>query len=274
MDNLLKQINLFKSGENGYHTYRIPALTVTKAGTVLVFCEGRKSSRSDSGDIDILLKRSTDNGETWAETQVVAENGKDTAGNPAPVVDGKTGNIILLFTQNLADGGETEICKGNAPRTVWKTVSKDDGKTWSESEEITDQVKKSAWTWYATGPCHGIQLESGRLVIPCDHIVGKDFNRETDPYHSHIIYSDDGGRNWNIGGIVDKNTNESVVVETVDNNLYINCRQIIGNKRAYAWSRDQGESFSELQYSDTLIEPQCQASMIRYTTEADYQKNR
>lgn len=73
---------------------------------------------------------------------------------------------------------------------------------------------------------------------------------------------------------MDKNTNESVIVETVDNDLYINCRQIVGNKRAYAWSQDQGESFSELKYSDTLIEPQCQASMIRYTTKDDSDKSR
>src|SRR5690606_25351907 len=62
---------VFARGQGDYHTYRIPAIVVTTNGTVLAFCEGRKNSASDSGDIDLLLKRSIDGGKTWSEAQVL-----------------------------------------------------------------------------------------------------------------------------------------------------------------------------------------------------------
>src|SRR5688572_13256009 len=86
----------FTSGQNGYHTYRIPAIVRSTNGTLLAFCEGRKNSGSDSGDIDIVLRRSTNNGLTWLAMSLVQEEGGSasiTIGNPAPVVDETTGNI-------------------------------------------------------------------------------------------------------------------------------------------------------------------------------------
>lgn len=269
------QTDLFISGEDGYHTYRIPALIVSASGTVLAFCEGRKDGAGDAGDIDILLKRSRDGGRTWEPAQVVVDAGPHTAGNPAPVVDRNTGTIWLLYCQNLGDGGEGLITQGKAPRTVWVTHSADDGATWAVPREITRQVKDPAWTWYATGPCHGIQLASGRLLIPCDHMVGVHFDRKRDPYHSHVIYSDDQGATWRIGGIVPEGTNESVAVETADGSVYINCRNYRGKgRRAYAWSRDGGETFNQFGWDDALLEPVCQASMIRLTDERTHGRNR
>jgi sialidase-1 len=106
---MLKQTELFISGTNGYNTFRIPALAVSNSGTILAFCEGRRSSSSDSGDIDIVLKRSFNNGESWQPMQVAVRTGTD--GNPAPVVDESTGTIYLLFCKNLA---ESELCPTEA----------------------------------------------------------------------------------------------------------------------------------------------------------------
>jgi len=260
------QIDLFSSGQEGYHTYRIPALAVTSRGTILAMCEGRKHGGGDSGQIDLLLRRSTDNGRTWEETQLIASEEDMTCGNPCPVVDAGTGTIWLPFCKNRADGPETMICEGKAPRTVWLTRSDDDGATWAEPVEITADVKHPSWTWYATGPCHGIQLSSGRLVVPCDHIVGEHFDRERDPYHSHVIISDDAGETWRLGGTVPKGTNECAVVEVEGGDLYINCRNYRGAKRrAAAWSRDGGDSFSEHYWEEDLVEPICQASLTRLT---------
>jgi len=256
---------LFISGTDGYHTYRIPAIMASGNGTMLAFCEGRKNSSSDSGDIDIVLKRSFDNGNTWDAMQIIADNGIDTVGNPAPVLDKDTGTIWLLLTENLAAGPEPMIIAGKAPRTVWITHSNDDGLTWAEPEEITEHVKDPSWTWYATGPCHGIQLKNGRLVIPCDHVKGNSSNY-AESAHSHVIYSDDHGATWKIGGITHPGTNESAIVQTVDGALYINCRNYVGEKRrAYAWSYDNGETFTKYGWDNRLIEPICQASVIRYT---------
>ena len=161
---------LFRSaaGTDGYHTYRIPALEVTATGAVLAFCEGRRDGSGDSGQIDLLMRRSDDGGRTWGQSHVVVTEPGMTCGNPAPVLDRHTGTIWLPFCKNHADGDEALIRKGLAPRTVWVTRSDDDGASWADPVEITAVVKHPGWTWYATGPCHGIQLRSGRLVVPCD----------------------------------------------------------------------------------------------------------
>ena len=64
--------DLFVGGAGGYHTYRIPALVVTTKGTVLAFCEGRKTSAEDEGNIDLLLKRSQDSGRNWSACRTPA----------------------------------------------------------------------------------------------------------------------------------------------------------------------------------------------------------
>ena len=262
----LLQETLFTSGDGRYHTYRIPALAVSARGTVLAFAEGRKHGRGDAGDIDLILRRSFDNGRTWAQIQVVVTEAGMTCGNPCPVVERQTGTVWLLFCKNLADGGETLICEGKAPRTVWITHSVDDGQTWTEPREITESVKDPLWTWYATGPCHGIQLDTGRLVVPCDHIVGLHLDRSRDPYHSHVIYSDDRGATWQLGGNVEAGTNECAVAQLYDGSLYINCRNHVGGtRRAVARSHDQGQTFAQFEWDQTLIEPVCQGSLESLT---------
>src|SRR5215471_17068092 len=87
---------IFTSGTMGYHTYRIPSIIATLKGTLLAFCEGRKNSSSDTGDIDMLQKRSTDGGRTWSEQQVIWDDGPNTCGNTCPVVDRLNGTVWLL----------------------------------------------------------------------------------------------------------------------------------------------------------------------------------
>jgi sialidase-1 len=270
----VEQQDLFVGGEGGYVRYRIPALAVATSGAILAFCEARKYTGRDSDQIDLFLRRSLDGGRTFGAIQVVATQLDWVCGNPAPVVDRRSGTIWLLFCKNLKDGDETAICEGRAPRTVWVTHSDDDGASWAEPQEITAEVKPADWSWYATGPCHGIQLErgphAGRLVIPCDHIVMRHKSRADDPYYSHVLYSDDGGATWQIGGRADEGSNESTVVETADGWLYLNSRNKRhlpegGNYRAVAWSGDGGDSFSPSVRDAALPEPICQASVCRHS---------
>ena len=166
----------------------------------------------------MLLRRSFDNGKSWQPVQTVADMGEDTVGNPTPVVERTTGAILLLLTGN--PGRVTESQTGPGDRTVWITRSTDDGKSWSAPSQITAQVKLPDWTWYATGPGNGIQLRSGRLVIPCDH------NTADGRRFSHVIYSDDRGATWKIGGIAEEKTNESAIVELKIGELLFNMRSI------------------------------------------------
>lgn len=265
---------LFKSGEEGYSNYRIPALITTKDGSLLAFCEARKDHRGDSGNIDLIVKRSTDNGNTWSSPIVVWDAGDETAGNPCPVVDQRTGRIINIICWNLASDHGRDLHAGTSKdtRRVFQTHSDDDGLTWTEPKEITSDVKDTSWFWYATGPGIGIQLEKGphkgRLVIPANHTT-KDF------YGAHTLYSDDGGDTWSVSNIIKPTVNESQVVELSDGRLVMNMRSqgIAETKRprngyrSIAFSTNGGESWTKPRFDKHLGDPRVQASIIRFDDE-------
>jgi sialidase-1 len=259
--------HLYKSGEEGYACFRIPAIVTTKGGTLLAFAEGRKKGCSDTGDIDLVLKRSEDGGKTWSGLSVVWDDGDNVCGNPAPVVDLKTGKIMLLSTWNLGSDHESQIIEGTSKdtRRVFLLSSADDGRNWSAAKEITASVKQPGWTWYATGPCNGIQVRSGkysgRLIIPCDHIEAV-----SKKYYSQSIHSDDGGATWVLGGTTPSDqVNECTVAELPKGKLLLNMRNYTSVRiRQTATSNDGGESWSELRGDTALIEPVCQASMVWY----------
>ncbi|NOZ56338.1 MAG: exo-alpha-sialidase [Calditrichaeota bacterium] len=262
----LYQRDVFTAGEAGYHTFRIPALLVTKSGRLLAFAEGRKHGRGDSGDIDLVLKSSDDGGRTWSPLRVLWDNGANTVGNPALVLDETTGTVWLLLTTNSGDVKEPEIMRGKGARRVWVLGSFDDGETWSKPREITSSVKRTNWTWYATGPGAGIQLRSGRLLIPCDHaVLSPDGRIGPHLYHSHVVFSDDHGKTWHLGGSTDSLTNECTAAELSDGTIYLNMRSYAGlHRRAVAWSRNGGKSWSPVHHDNVLVEPVCQASVCRY----------
>ncbi|TWT84839.1 Sialidase precursor [Planctomycetes bacterium CA13] len=261
-------VALFASEQDGYATYRIPSLTVTPQGTVLAICEGRKNGRSDAGDIDLVIKRSTDNGQSWGAQQVIWDDAGNTCGNPCTVVDSDTGTVWLLCTWNLGDDTESEIIAGKSKdsRRVFVMSSSNDGATWSTPREITSDVKDPNWTWYATGPGSGIRIEQGkhrgRLVIPCDHIEA-----DTRGYYSHVIFSDDHGATWTLGGVTPKrNVNECEVVELQGGRLMLNMRNYDRSKttRQVAFSDDGGMTWADQKFAPALIEPICQAAIERY----------
>lgn len=259
--------NVFVAGQDGYHTYRIPALLVTARGTLLAFAEGRKRGSGDAGDIDLLLKRSTDQGQAWQPVQTVWDDGPNTCGNPCPVLDRDTGVIWLLLTWNRGDDPEPKIIaqQSKDTRRVFVTSSSDDGVSWSKPREITADVKLTNWTWYATGPGAGIQIEhgptKGRLVIPCDHIEAVTMH-----YYSHVIYSDNHGQTWKRGGSTPQHqVNECEVVEISGGRLLLNMRNYDRTQRTrqQAISADGGLTWIDQRHVPELLEPICQASIRR-----------
>lgn len=246
---------VFEPAGSGYHTFRIPSI-LARGELLLAFCEGRLHGSGDAGEIEVVLRRSLDGGRTWLPTQVVSAEPGKTCGNPAPVMDPASGDIVLVTVQNGADAVEMSLARGTDPvdgRRVFVQRSTDDGATWSATEEITAQVKPSDWGWYATGPCHAIALTqgeyAGRFVVPANHSFVPD-----EPVDDlirlnggHCIVSDDGGRTW-ATGFVDRNdgpeinANETTVAELPDGRLYFNARnhQGTGPARVHAWSSDGG----------------------------------
>lgn len=261
-----RQHDVFVSGEDGYHTFRIPAIVRAPGGDLLAFAEGRKGGRGDAGDIDLVMRRSEDNGLSWGEMVVLWDDDANTCGNPCPVVDTETGHIHLLATHNLGHDHEREIIDGSSEgtRTVWVLTSEDRGRQWGEPREITASTKHPSWTWYATGPGNGICLtqgeHKGRLVVPCDHIEAG-----TKRYYSHVILSDDQGKTWRLGGTTPTDqVNECAVAEIGPDRLLLNMRNYdrAVRSRALSISEDAGESWDELWRDEGLPEPICQASMI------------
>ncbi|NYI06001.1 sialidase family protein [Allostreptomyces psammosilenae] len=252
----------FTSGTQGYHTFRIPA--VVQAGpadapVLLAFAEGRRHSASDTGDIDVVLRRSTDGGCTWGPLQLVADVGPDTIGNPTPVVDPATGRVTLLTCTN--PGGVTErqirsgAVAGDDGRRVHVQHSDDQGATWSAPREITADVKPADWHWYATGPGHAVVLEHGeargRLLVPANHSwVAPDGSVHDG---GHTIYSDDGGDTWRLGYVEHDpadgiSVNETTLAELPDGRVYLNARDQDGaspESRADTHSLDGGLTVAE-----------------------------
>jgi len=272
-DDAAKQVDVFLSGTEGYHTYRIPAVVLSNQQTLLAFCEGRKTGRGDQGDLDLMLRRlplrpcfarcpsggttagGPDGGNSWQPMQLVYEEGgtaKITIGNPCPVVDRQTGTIWLSF------------CRDND--RVFITHSTDDGKSWAKPAEITADVKKPEWGWYATGPGHGIQLRSGRLVIPSDCRDRQGQGDWDQRGHSLVFYSDDHGESWKLGGVTDAGMNECQVVELADGSLLLSMRNYSGkNQRAFCTSTDAGMTWSKPKHHPQVYCPTCQSSIQRHS---------
>ena len=269
---------VFRAGEEGVHTYRIPSIVMTKSGVLLAFAEARHDGAGDTGDIDIVVRRSSDGGKTWEKPALVWDDGSNVCGNPCPVLVRENGRILLLATWNDGRDPESDILggKGHDTRRVFCLYSDDEGLTWSEPRDITGSVKKDWWTWYATGPCHAIQHSGGRIIVPCNH--GYDGSDAKHLYASHVIYSDDCGASWHIGGSPGVG-NECTVAELADGGVMLNMRtqgadrDTAGFGRLVAISHDLGESFGNAYYDRGLIEPVCNGSLENWSSDGTPTRN-
>lgn len=254
------------AAKDGYASMRIPALIRTQKGTLLAFCEGRLGSSSDWTPMNLLLRRSLDDGKTWKPAQIIAPKGQGPTSNPTPILSAD-GTIHLLYQRDYA--------------RAYYTKSTDEGKTWSKAIDITstvDQIKGTyPWNVLAPGPGHGIQLKNGRLLAPIwlanSPVLGA--KRKHGPSCVATIYSDDLGKTWKMGTLVAdnspaiKNPNESVLAELNDGRVIINIRS--GSKRhlrAVATSPDGISQWSQPVFDTALFDPVCMAGMIRWTPPA------
>ena len=255
-----RETELFSSGTEGYHTFRIPSVAVANDGTILAICEGRKDGQDDYEAKALVVKRSTDNGATWGDLQLIVSDPELTMNNPTVVVDRQTGTIWLAY------------CK--TAYYPYVVRSDDSGATWSDPIDLTEQVKLPNWELYDFAPGHGIQMSDCTLVLPADHIEG--LRSDAIFSHSHVVVSDDHGATWKLGGSMGSWTNECEVVETQNGSLYMTVRsgKRGHGKRLFSRSEDKGATWSEMGEAEGMIDPGCQASIVRLTDSESGDKDR
>jgi sialidase-1 len=228
---------ILSPGTGGYSCFRIPALVTAADGSLLLFAEGRKPTCGDTGTHDVVMTRSTNGGTSWSAPEVVHAGVDGTAHNPAPVVDARTGRIVLVTTRDY--------------NTVWVQTSDNNGDDWTDPKNITADAKLPTWQGYATGPSHGIQLlrgeHSGRLVVGTHYVTTAGGRKG-----GALIYSDDSGETWTLGAHDDAadpvlRVQELSVVERPDGSLFAFARDENGTSTstvASAVSTDAGQTFS------------------------------
>jgi sialidase-1 len=277
-------VPVFTSGTEGHKSYRIPAIISLPNGDLLAFAEGRVKGSGDFGDINIVLKRSSDNGKTWSALQYVAEFDTLQAGNPAPVVDltdptFPQGRIFLFY--NTGNNHEGEVRKGKGFKQVWYKTSVDGGYTWSNAVDITLQVHRPRqpeinpaynfsedWRTYANTPGHAMQFQTGkykgRIFVAANHSAGDPQKQATD-YDAHGFYTDDHGKTFHLGASLDvPGSNESMATELSKGRLMMNSRNQKGDirQRIVSISSNGGATWDTSFFDKNLLDPVCQGSIL------------
>lgn len=236
--------------------YRIPALAVSKKGTILAFAEARRINGADVGDIDVVVKRSEDNGKTWGPEIVIMDAKQLSVNNPTPVVDLKSGRIWVMMGR-MTPGHDLTV-------THFISYSDDDGKTWSTPKKIDLQAKcPPGSSPTLPGPGAGIVLErgkhAGRFIVPVNFNVAG----TTAP---GVIYSDDRGKTWHVGGMLKAGILmvEARAAELLDGSVLFNARTV-NKRRGIAILPDGGtKDTKKLFFAKELPDPSCQGAVVRY----------
>lgn len=268
---------LFTEGADGFVLYRIPGIVVTSKGTALAYCEARKFTNADRGEIEIHMRRSTDGGMTWSPARQIAHMGprqprnphlpKDKIGKNMGGPDEQTVNNAVA----IASGdGSVHMVYCIEYQQAFHMVSRDDGISWSNPVEITSALdgfrSQIDWQAIASGPGHAIELNSGRLVVPFWMATYDD----SAPLRKAVgvVYSDDKGENWQTGELAIRQGGEPNIAHLEDGRAFITSRNTHpDNRRMVAWSSDGVTDWSEPQLVEDLPEPGCMAGLVTFPGE-------
>ncbi len=257
----IQRQDLFSRDTGGYTMYRIPGICVSPGGVALAHAEARYGRGGDWDKIDIVMRRSYDNGVTWDEPRRLLDHrdfGDGPLHNVNTIVDSTTGAVHVLF------------CYGYA--RAFTMHSLDDGATFSAPREITatfeDFRHEYDWGVLAIGLPNGIRLRrSGRLIIPVWLSTSRTSAHR--PNRCATIYSDDDGATWQRGEMIPDtvpNLNETGIVELEDGSMLLNMRNGSGvQRRLISRSRDGISGWSIPQLDPQLLEPTCQGTLFRHS---------
>lgn len=273
---LLGRKLLFAPGDYNSVAYRIPVLTTAWDGSLIAITDKRKYNQGDiPEDIDIVVRRSTDNGKTWSEPVTMAQGtGVKHGFGDAAIVKTNTENELLcifiggngLFASTKYDRIKTYISR-----------SQDNGQTWSAPEEITDQIfsgERANWTASFCAAGNGLKTRNGVLmfVAAMRHDSGSTL-------YNHVVYSNDNGKTWNVSNCAMVGGDESKVVELNDGRILMSIRRQGKGARYYTISNNvpspteevdwtQKNTYTVDSWSD-MIEPACNGDIVRYTSTKD-----
>ena len=246
-----RHIDLWCPGDSHYECYKIPSLLkIPASSTLLAFIEARKHSCDDEGYVDLLLRRSHDNGKTWGDPQFVYGNSTDaprkdwhTIGDALPIHDASTGAIHLVFTRDNTD--------------ALYLRSDDLGATWPVAPRnisLAAVVKRGPFL--GTGHAAGVQLDdaNGTLLVP---MYGGGSN-------SFVLASGDHGATWSIRGELDCSPNEWVMAETVKGSGKLVGSARSSGSRVQSFSADGGRTWTPTKHVHNLPEPVsgCEGAMV------------
>lgn len=265
----LTHVDVYESGTEDYHTFRIPAIETAPDGSLIALAEARKYNGSDPGcdhnEIDLVCKRSTDGGNTWSKLTVVDAPGERwSACNPATVVDHSNGRIWLFHVRTKPDRSSFTSRPGTDDAQAWVRSSDDNGVTWSQPADVTRVARDyDHWACSVFGPGGAIQIQSGRLIAPMNTTTaGSDTNGQPvlGLSSAFVIFSDDHGDTWQRGGLLmpgENGGNENQLVELADGRLLMDVRQTDGPHRWLTTSSDGGQTWSHPRPGETVTRVAC-----------------
>ena len=267
-----ERIPLFEMGEDGSKFYRIPALVKAADGALVAVADKRGDALGDLPNIiTIVSKRSTDGGKTWSDMSIVAKGdtvAKCGYGDAVVIADEVKGNLVAVFSGNngLWHSNESSLIR------TYTSISTDNGKTWGEVKDITDQVYGGVYgegTRHGlfTGSGSGVQLKhgkhAGRIMLV---VAARNDASWGGTLSNYAVYSDDGGQSWQVSknaACVDGD--EAKVVELANGNVLMSIRNRAKGHRLFSVSTDGGETWSEPKLNETILDPACNGDIVAYT---------
>lgn len=250
---------------------RIPAMAVTNSGTVITVADARIDGAGDlPGNIQLAMRRSTDDGATWSEPKIIqhAPTVSEGTGDSSLLVDRETGKVFLFYNYSPPGIGFNSPASGSNSADDQESLhvryitSEDDGQSWSDPVDLNPDVKDASWESLFVSSGHGIQESGGRLLQP---LVYRDSDGTT---HAANISSDDNGETWSTGEPAGDGVNESKAVERGNGDVVQNMRSNTERKRFYATSPDGVGQFGP-QEASGLSDPLVNADEISHLTPAE-----
>lgn len=255
-----------RAGDDGVHTYRIPGIAITDKKTLIAVYDIRYKHSGDlPANVDVGMSRSKDGGQTWEPMKVIMDMGEphdnNGVGDPAIVFDPASKKLFVVALWSKGNRSIAGSGPGLTPDETGQLViseSSDDGLTWTKPYSITPQVKDPAWKIFFQGPGNGIIMKNGTIVFAAQY-----WDASHVPY-STIIYSTDGGKNWQRGIGAKSNTTEAQVVELEPGHLMLSMRDNRGKFRSVATTKDFGKTWLEHPTSYQLLDdPVCMAGFTK-----------